>query len=54
MIEKDTETCRCEECREKHIKELRSAQNKRYYESKNKIQYVANLIYNSTKLLVIY
>lgn len=35
---KDNETCRCEECREKHIKELRSAQNKRYYESKNKIQ----------------
>ena len=35
---KDNETCRCGECREKHIKELRSAQNKRYYESKNKIQ----------------
>ena len=33
----DTETCRCKECREKHIKQLRSEQNRRYYESK-KIQ----------------
>ena len=30
----DTETCRCEECREAHIKQLRSEQNKRYYQSK--------------------
>ena len=30
----DTETCRCEECKGKHIKKLRSEQNKRYYENK--------------------
>jgi len=34
---RDTETCRCEECREVHIKQLRSEQNRRYYQSK-KIQ----------------
>lgn len=34
---KDTETCRCKDCRDKHIKRLRSEQNRRYYESK-KIQ----------------
>ena len=30
----DSETCRCDECRETHLKQLRSEQNKRYYESK--------------------
>lgn len=30
----DTETCRCEECKEIHIKKLRSEQNKRYYQNK--------------------
>lgn len=35
MINKyDTETCRCEECKEIHIKKLRSEQNKRYYQNK--------------------
>lgn len=33
----DTETCRCEECRDKYIKKIRSEQNKRYYQS-HKIQ----------------
>ena len=33
----DTETCRCEECRRKHLKRIKSEQNRRYYESK-KIQ----------------
>ena len=33
---KDTETCRCKECREKHIKQLKSERNRRYYESKKK------------------
>ena len=30
----DTETCRCDECRETHKKMLRKEQNKRYYENK--------------------
>lgn len=30
----DTETCRCEECKETYIKKLRSEQNKRYYQNK--------------------
>jgi hypothetical protein len=30
----DTETCRCQECKEQHIKKLRSEQNKRYYQTK--------------------
>lgn len=30
----DTETCRCEGCKEIHIKKLRSEQNKRYYQNK--------------------
>lgn len=30
----DTETCRCEECKELHIKNLRKEQNKRYYQNK--------------------
>ena len=30
----DTETCRCEFCKEIHIKKLRSEQNKRYYQNK--------------------
>lgn len=30
----DTETCRCEECRLQHIKQIRSEQNKRYYQNK--------------------
>ena len=30
----DTETCRCGECREIHLKQLRSEQNKRYYQNK--------------------
>lgn len=34
----DTETCRCEECREKHIKQLKKEQNRRYYLSKKQIQ----------------
>lgn len=33
---KDTETCRCEKCRETHQKSLRREQNHRYYQSKNK------------------
>ena len=33
---KDTETCRCEKCREIHQKALRREQNHRYYQSKNK------------------
>lgn len=33
----DTETCRCAECREIHLKNLRREQNKRYYEQ-HKIQ----------------
>lgn len=33
----DTETCRCEECRAQHLKQLRSEQNKRYYQQ-HKIQ----------------
>lgn len=30
----DSETCRCDECREQHLKKLRNEQNKRYYENK--------------------
>jgi hypothetical protein len=30
----DTETCRCEECKEMHKKNLRKEQNKRYYNNK--------------------
>lgn len=30
----DTETCRCEECKEIYVKKLRSEQNKRYYRNK--------------------
>lgn len=30
----DTETCRCEECRDIHIKKIRKEQNKRYYQNK--------------------
>lgn len=30
----DTETCRCESCKELHIKNLRKEQNKRYYQNK--------------------
>ena len=30
----DTETCRCEICKDTHIKKLRSEQNKRYYQNK--------------------
>ena len=33
----DTETCRCAECKETHLKKLRREQNKRYYEQ-HKIQ----------------
>ena len=33
----DTETCRCEECRAKHLQKIRSKQNKRYYQQ-HKIQ----------------
>lgn len=33
----DTETCRCEECREIHLKKLKSEQNKRYYQLKNSV-----------------
>lgn len=35
----DSETCRCEECRAKHLQKIRSEQNKRYYQQ-HKIQYV--------------
>lgn len=35
---KDTETCRCAECREIHLKKLKSEQNRRYYQSKKQIQ----------------
>lgn len=34
----DTETCRCTECREIHLKKLKSEQNRRYYKSKKQIQ----------------
>ena len=34
VVSKDNETCRCDMCKEKHIKELRKEQNKRYYLSK--------------------
>lgn len=35
----DNETCRCQTCKEKHDKKLKSLQNKRAYEKrKNKIQ----------------
>lgn len=34
----DTETCRCEICRDVHVKKIKSAQNRRYYRSKLKIQ----------------
>ena len=34
----DTETCRCAECRETHLKKLKSEQNRRYYQSKKQIQ----------------
>ena len=30
---KDTETCRCEKHREMHLKEIKSEQNRRYYQS---------------------
>lgn len=30
----DTETCRCDKCKEIHVKKLRSEQNKRYYQNK--------------------
>ena len=30
----DTETCRCKECRDEHIRVIRREQNRRYYESK--------------------
>lgn len=33
---KDTETCRCKNCREKHLKEIKKLQNQRYYK-KNKV-----------------
>ena len=33
----DTETCRCEECRSKHLQKIRNEQNKRYYQQ-HKIQ----------------
>lgn len=33
---KDTNTCRCNKCQEKHIKQLKSEWNRRYYESKKK------------------
>ena len=33
----NTETCRCEACREKHLQKIRSNQNKRYYQQR-KIQ----------------
>ena len=32
---KDNETCRCDKHREKHLKEIKKQQNKRYYKSKN-------------------
>lgn len=35
---KDNETCRCEECRHEHIKKIKSEQNRRFYQSKKKIQ----------------
>lgn len=34
----DTETCRCNECKEKHMKEIKSEQNRRYYQSTKQIQ----------------
>lgn len=34
----DTETCRCADCRETHLKKLKSEQNRRYYQSKKQIQ----------------
>lgn len=34
----DAETCRCLECRETHLKKLKSEQNRRYYQSKKQIQ----------------
>ena len=30
----DSETCRCDECRDVYLKQLRSEQNRRYYENK--------------------
>lgn len=33
----DSETCRCEECRSKHLQKIRSEQNRRYYQQ-HKIQ----------------
>lgn len=36
----DTETCRCDLCRDMHIKKIRSDQNRRYYQNK-KFQQVA-------------
>ena len=35
---KDTESCRCIQCREKHQKKIKSEQNRRYYQSKKQIQ----------------
>ena len=35
---KASETCRCEECRELHVKNIRKEQNRRYYQSKKQIQ----------------
>lgn len=35
---KDTETCRCTQCRLIHQKKIKSEQNRRYYQSKQQIQ----------------
>ena len=35
-----SETCRCEACREKHLKRLKSEQNKRYYQLKKQKDYL--------------
>ena len=34
----DNETCRCKDCRNMHLKRLKSEQNRRYYQSKKQIQ----------------
>jgi hypothetical protein len=38
VTSKDNATCRCEECRVDHLKELKREQNRRYYLSKKEVQ----------------